>query len=371
MSGKLAKQRLNPGERPVASTQFPDPSLTASLYCNRRLELMAREVLGGLSADLDEQGLSSDSFFWYLRYGKCGEHLKVRVHGPDSAVTAARQSLAAHASRFFATSASNPEPQVWVSKSAIPPLDTEDEQEADYPNKTLLWTHYRRSPVVFGSEVYLDDEIHLVRFCRCQAAVTRLALDILLPKLGELRYPEHRQAIFLHILLTALSSFHLPLAETAAYLAYHRDWLIRSLVHNVTTPETTTFETLRDELRIRAESSASTLRPLAEHIEAALEQPQASTDDYLPLHREFSAFYDHVSTYRGQSRYDQDPCTRDFSFLPVFKVLHFAANQLGFRLSHEAYVFTLLLRATEHLCPRLAMADIAGASSPCEVNIRK
>jgi hypothetical protein len=355
----------------MASTRFSDPSLTASLYCNRRLELMAREVLGGLSADLDERGLASDSFFWYLRYGKCGEHLKVRIHGPDSAVPEARQSLAAHANRFFATPASDPDPQMWVSKSAIPPLDLEDEQEADYPNKTLLWTHYRRSPVVFGAEVYLDDEIHVGRFCRCQAAVTRLALDILLPKLGEPRYPEHRQTTFLRILLTALSSLHLPPAETAAYLAYHRDWLIRSLVHNVTTPETTTFETLRDELRNRVESNASALRPLAEHLEAALEQPQASTDDYLPFHRGFSAFYDHVSTYRGQPRFDQDPCTRDFSFLPVFKVLHFAANQLGFRLSHEAYVFTLLLRATEHLCPSLAMADAAEASSPFGATIQQ
>lgn len=351
-------------------TRFPDPSLTASLYCNRRLELMTREVLQGLSVDLDERGLAEDSFFWYIRYGKCGEHLKIRIHGPDSVVTAARQSLPTHASRFFAAPASDPDPQIWVSKSALPPLDLEDEQEADYPNKTLLWTHYRRSPVVFGAQVYLDDEIHVSRFCRCQAAVTRLALDILLPKLGEPRYPEHRQTTFLRILLTALSSLHLPPTETAAYLAYHRDWLVRSLVHNGTTPETTTFETLRDELRALVESSSSTLRPLANHVETALEQPQASTDDYLPFHREFSAFYEHVSTYRSQPRFDQDPYTRDFSFLPVFKVLHFAANQLGFRLSNEAYVFTLLLHATEHLSSPLAIAGGAAASSSLGVTVQ-
>jgi len=313
------------------------------------LELLAREVVGGLAADLGSAGLSAEAFFWFTRYGKCGEHLKVRVHGPSSVADTARASLEEHASRFFATPASDPEPDLWLSKSAIPPIDPEDEQADDYPNKTLLWTHYRRSPIVFGTEVYLDDDVHVGRFCRCQAAVTSLALDVLLPKFGDPSYLKHRQATYIQILLTAISVLGLSPEETAHYLAYHRDWLIRSLVQNATPPGSITFEGILEELQGRASAMSAALRSLAGHLETALAGSKPSTDYCLPFHEEFSRFYEHVSGYRGNERYDRDPFTRDFAFLPVFKILHFSANQFGFRLSHEAYVFNLLSHAMGNL----------------------
>jgi hypothetical protein len=335
---------------------FPDPCLTANLYCNRRLELLAREVLGGLTADLVSAGDSPEAFFWFTRYGKCGEHLKVRVHGPSSAAATARASLEEHAARFFATAASDPDPDLWLSKSAIPPIDPEDEQVDDYSNKTLLWTSYRRSPIVFGAEVYLDDDVHAGRFCRCQAAVTSLALDILLPRFGDPSYLKHRQAVYIQILLTAISVLGLSPVETASYLAYHRDWLIRSLVYSATPPGSITFEGILEELQGRASSMAAALRPLTDHVERALAKSQPSSEYCHSFHEEFSRFYEHVSGYRGDARFDQDPFTRDFAFLPVFKALHFSANQFGFRLSHEAYVFNLLHHAMEALCGQPTMA---------------
>jgi len=328
---------------------LPDPCLTANLYCNRRLELMAREVLGSLAADLAAVNANSESFFWYTRYGKCGEHLKVRVHGDDSTAAAARDSLAIHASRFFASPLSDLGDDQWVSKSAIPPIDPEDELEGDYPNKTMLWTHYRRSPIVFGAEVYLEDDVHVDHFCRCQAAVTSIALEILLPKLGDPAYARHRQSAYLRILITAISVLGLTAAEAAAYLAYHRDWLIRSLNHDVAPPGLTN-EKLLEDIRQTAEVAPAALRPLTDHVASALAESKPSTDYCRAFHRELSAFYKHVSAYRGNERFDRDPFTRDFAFLPIFKVLHLAANQLGFRISNEAYVFDLLFRATEPLC---------------------
>jgi hypothetical protein len=329
---------------------LPDPCLTANLYCNRRLDLTAREVLGALSADLASPGVSPESFLWFARYGKCGEHLKVRVHGPGSTTEVARASLETAARGFFASPASDPDPDVWVSKSAIPPIDPEDEYEGDYPNKYLLWTHYRRSPIVFGTEVYLDDDVHVDHFCRCQAAVTSIALEMLLPKFGEPAFPKHRQSVYIKVLLTAISVLGLSATETATYLAYHRDWLLRALVRNVT-PLGSTTESLLEEIQLR--SSSSDLRPLTDHVEYALAGAKSSPSESCPaFHRELSAFYEYVSTYRGKERFDQDPFTRDFAFLPIFKVLHFAANQFGFRLSHEAYVFNLLVQATTPLCPQ-------------------
>jgi hypothetical protein len=273
----------------------------------------------------------------------------VRVHGDDAAAQAARASLEAHASRFFASPASDLGDDVWVSKSAIPAIDPEDELDGDYPNKTLLWTHYRRSPIVFGADVYLDDDVHIDRFCRCQAAVTAIVLDVLLPKLDDPAYPKHRQSVYVRILLTALSVLGLSPAETVAYLAYHRDWLIRSLVLNMGLPGP---EKLLEEIRGTAAVAPAALRPLTDHVTNALAGSKPSTEYCGAFHRELSAFYEHVAQYRGNDRFDRDPFTRDFAFLPIFKVLHFASNQVGFRLSNEAYVFDLLFRAAEPLCPR-------------------
>ncbi|HEX3527760.1 MAG TPA: lantibiotic dehydratase C-terminal domain-containing protein [Thermoanaerobaculia bacterium] len=330
---------------------WPDPCLTANLYCNRRLPPMARDVLGPLASDLAAAGTTAESFFWFTRYGKCGEHLKVRVHGDESIAAAARDSLEIHARRFFASPAADAGDEAWISKSAIPALDLEDELEGDYPNKTLLWTHYRRSPVVFGADVYLPDDVHVERFCRCQAAVTSIALGVLLPKLEDPAFAKHRQSTFLRILITAMSVLGLSPAETAGYLAYHRDWLIRSLTHDVA-PQGTSNDTVLAEIRESAALTPAAVRPLTDHVANALAASKPSTEYCRDFHRELSAFYQHVSTYRGNDHFDRDPFTRDFAFLPIFKVLHFAANQLGFRISNEAFVFDLLCRATEPLCPK-------------------
>ena len=39
----------------------------------------------------------------------------------------------------------------------------------------------------------------------------------------------------------------------------------------------------------------------------------------------------------------------DRSFLPLFKVLHACANQLGFRISNEAFLYRLLIEAAAHI----------------------
>jgi hypothetical protein len=56
-------------------------------------------------------------------------------------------------------------------------------------------------------------------------------------------------------------------------------------------------------------------------------------------------FFEHVKGYRGRPEYDRDPYTDDHSFLPLFKVFHACANQIGLRISNEAYLHHLLLQA--------------------------
>ena len=57
------------------------------------------------------------------------------------------------------------------------------------------------------------------------------------------------------------------------------------------------------------------------------------------------AFFAHVKGYRGRPEYARDPYTDDHTFLPLFKVFHACANQLGLRISNEALVYRFLLEA--------------------------
>ncbi len=58
--------------------EYPDPVMTASINCNRRLNRLVQVSVR------HRQAAPST---WSFRYGKCGEHLKIRVRGPPEMTT--------------------------------------------------------------------------------------------------------------------------------------------------------------------------------------------------------------------------------------------------------------------------------------------
>jgi hypothetical protein len=70
-------------------------------------------------------------------------------------------------------------------------------------------------------------------------------------------------------------------------------------------------------------------------------------------------FFEYIKGYRNRPEYDRDPYTDEYTFLPLFKVFHACANQLGFRISHETYLHHLLLAASH-----ASSEDEAGAAAP-------
>lgn len=325
---------------------FVDPVLTANVYCNRRMDPLLSGAIAPFWRAVREQ-YTQNCFFWLFRYGKCGEHVKLRFHGSEDFAGSVRSLLPAHLDRFFADPASDPDPENWLSKSAIPPIDEEDEAEEDYPNKSLLWTHARRSPVLIGAHVYLADDRHVDLFHRAQAAATEIVLDVLIPGLGRPDFSKHRQSQFLKMLLAAFSALDFDVPQWIDYLTYHRDWLIRTVVANATV-EVITPESILAELDQRVEGMRSAVAGLSGHVLRGASGAAAPGDD--PFGRwgaSIASLHEYVKGYRGRPEYDQDPYTRDFAYLPLFKALHGAANQFGFRLSHEAYLNHLLLKAAE------------------------
>ena len=145
------------------------------------------------------------------------------------------------------------------------------------------------------------------------------------------------------------------------YLTYHRDWLIRFLVANVA-PAQSDRETILAEFAPRITRMDQGLEILANVIRTASDHPggphnpqgePTTNDERDKWHQSVGIFFEHVVTYRDRPEYDQDPYTDDYSYLPLFKVLHGAANQFGLRLSNEAYMQHILGTAAERALSQL------------------
>ena len=348
IAASRAPERLRPA----------DPVLTANIYCNRRLNQLMQAAVAPFFRQLEEEFPGAEINLF--RYGKCGEHLKVWIFGDDSLRDRARLLLESHTAPFLASADADPRPEdPWISKSGLPPVDEEDESGEDYPNKTLVFSRYRRSPVLHGSGAYLGDDRHVRLFVATQAAGARLTLEKLAPQAGAESFFKHRQSLFLKVLIAGLSGLDFDRAGWMEFLGYHRDWLIRTVARFADPGNTP--ETILEDFETRAAALAGTIPALSAHVEYGSRGEILDRDPLLLAWRDSVArFFDHVKTYRGRPEYDQDCFTRDFAFLPLFKVFHGVANQFGYRLSHEAYVFHLLLAAARHgLEPGLAARSAA------------
>lgn len=317
-----------------------DPIVTASVYCSRHIDDLLREAVAPYRAAMRAE-LADDGFLWFYRYGKRGEHLKVRVHAPEPRRQPLREQLERAVSGFLETMAGAP-PVERISKGALPPLDLEDAGEEDCPDRSLLWTTYQRTPVLVGDPVYVKDDRHMTLFLRALGASADYVLDQVVPASGEPGYLQRRQNSLLKLIIAGMAATDFPAGKWPVYFAYYRDWMIRHLV--TVLPSATDAATITAELDGQLDKVRSVLPALARIMAG---QRAAGTADG-PLAGWSAAareFFEHIEGYRNRSEYDCDPYTDDHTFLPLFKLFHACANQLGFRISHEAYLHHLLLQA--------------------------
>lgn len=335
-----------------------DPVLSANVYCNRRLDVLMRDAIAPFRRELSAR--CADSRVALFRYGKGGEHLKVWIYGPESLRETAGRLLESSCAGFLASALADPLPgDPWISKSGLPPIDDQDEAEGDHPAKTLIFSRYRRSPVVLGCDLFAADATHVRLFAATQGAAAHLILERLAPHADTPGFFKARQALLLNTMVAAFSALRFPPDQLAAYLTYHRDWMIRT-VSRIAGPGKTPATIVAD-FEQRAMAQPEAVIGLAAHLAAAGAGEMLADDPLLLAWRDaVGSFFAHVAGYRGRPEYDQDPFTADFAFLPLFKVLHGAGNQLGFRLSHEGFLHHLLLAAgREASSPSLALRPAA------------
>lgn len=317
----------------------PDPILTASVYSAGALDEVIHHVVSPFRRSTEDEG----HWLWVMRYSRGGEHLKIRVHGPETHRNRLAGLLEQIARDHLA--AIEPAGASRVSRRDVPPIDAEDQAAEDLPDRSFHWTTYRRSPVSLASKPFLLDDSYVALFTRCLGHGCDMALAALQPD-AEGRFPyQPRQAALLKALLTGLTV--LPGEQRVAFLTYHRDWLLRvALVKSVVAWEQ--GRNLLAHLNLRAESTGETLltlrRATASHWEVSTPAEDLSTEGW---HGSLSRLVSYVRAFGEDPAYHLDPFAPEPSFPILFKIFHGLANQLGLDRMNEAYAHHLLLYAVD------------------------
>jgi len=327
---------------------YPDPLLTANIYCLDRLDDVIRRAVAPFWNELKARNPGGSSYLWLLRYSKSGDHLKVRLHGPESRREELREGLEDSADSFLRSlgpAEEGPPPVRWKN---VPPVDAEDEAEESYPDRTLLWTHYRRSDVSLGRKPLLLDDRYTALFTTCLAQATELVLAAFSSEVGDKIPHNLRQTTLLNAIIAALGALGFSPDRRREYLTYHRDWLLRFALLKNGVPSAAAAEVLeRFERRLPTmEKTLDFLRRTAgEQWDRGGREDEASHAAASWRHS-LRDLYLHVQNLCTSPEYHVDPFAGDPTFTPLFKVLHGLGNQLGLLMLDEALGYHILLVAT-------------------------
>lgn len=326
-----------------------DPVLTANVYCSGRLDAVLFQAVAPFWRELRPR--TPECFLWVMRYGKGGEHLKVRVHGPEPRRALLRDLLEEKVTAFLAALPPLPAtpPPAW--REWAPAIDAEDETYGgDHPDRTLLWTTYGRSALSLGGKPFLSDDRYAALFTRCLAAGCERVLSLEPGADGALAHPV-RQRAFLRALLAGLAAFGFPSGERASYLAYHRDWLLRFSLPMEERAESEPVERLCRLLDERIARMGDSLLPIRRAAESAWhgsgEAGEGENDPDAGWRRSLAGLLGYITPLCRDPDYRLDPFASDPVFAPVFKVFHGLANQLGLKRMDEAFACQVLLRSGE------------------------
>jgi hypothetical protein len=328
---------------------FPDPALTANLYCAGGLDEVLFRVVAPFWRELRLQDPERLCYLWVVRYGRGGEHLKIRVHGPEDLLSRQRELLEARAAAFFS---SLPEPAALPPNEVnreSPPIDEEDKAGGGHPDRTLLWTTYVRSHVSLGGKPFLSGDRYAALLTRCLAA----GCDLILaqePGPGGALPHGVRQRTLLKALVAGLGALRLPAEAWNDYLAYHRDWLLRFVLPKERRAELQSLEQIRQRIDEQVAARRDSFVPLWRAAVREWDKGEAEEADERPepgWRESLAALWEHVRPFCADPEYRLDPFASDPAFAPVFKAFHGFANQIGLRLADEAFTHHLLLRAIQ------------------------
>jgi hypothetical protein len=319
---------------------FPTPLLSASVYGQKQHDLLLDAFLRPFwdTSTLKDAG----GFLWTMRYGGGGEHLKLRLHGPERYEAETRKALAAVLDRFVESLPPSEPGRAYPG--LFPSIDPEDEEEGIRPDRFWRWTTFRPSPFVLGAEKLAQDPTLAELYAHAQSAVAEIVMREVAPRRLEASFATSRQSLFIRMLIVSFAALGFSATQREAYLRHHRDWMVRFLIVKSRSPDASP-DTVLAPLRERIATIGPTINAIRQRLDAS-----GTGSDVYPIFavwkQRLEAFFEYVSTFRSDAAYNLDPYTDDYTFLPLFKLLHGACNQFGLRLSNELYVYHLLLAST-------------------------
>lgn len=316
---------------------YPDPILSANIYASGCLDEVFRRTLGPFRVAVREHYPAREIYFWTMRYGCGGEHLKIRLHGPESECGALREKLGETVGRALADLGPAPAP---IARPATPPIDVEDE-EGPHADRSWCWTTYRRSDISFGVKPFLLDDEYVARFTRCLAAACEVALAGLVPNAEGVVPHLIRHNALTKLLIDGLAALGFDESQRREYLYFHRDWLVRyPLLKGGNSPAkarqvTDQFEQIQSEMTAELEALGS----------LAHFQWERANSDSDPWRHALAELWSYTAPLCEELSFRLDPFAALPTFTPVFKVFHHTANQLGLSMFEEALVYHILLCA--------------------------
>jgi len=333
---------------------FPDPLLSANVYCAGRLGEALLRVTGAFRRELLARGGLEPGYVWVMRYAKCGEHLKIRLHGPQSREPLMRELLAAAAEPYLAGLGAPDPAAPRRTRELAAPIDREDQASTDYPDRTFLWTTYERSHISLGYRPYMNDDVYVSLLTRCMGRGTEILLDRLeSDEAGQIHH-QKLQALLLKALITGLSALPLTTEERTLYLLYHRDCLLRAALKQAGSaggPQKMAEILARFQLQV--DKLGREADGLAETARARWDGDGESWDaDFEAWSSALAELAGYVASICGGRAYHIDPFAESSLFPPIFKALHGFANQLGLTPLNEAFAHHLLLSVAGSGGPR-------------------
>jgi hypothetical protein len=350
----MARVALSPV---AAAALYSDPILSANIYASGHL----CEVIAHLAAPFWKQyrQLSAErgSYLWLLRYARCGEHLKLRLHGSHFELPLLRELLASAQERYFGRCAPPSAAAKRVSAPTAPPIDAEDRVATDYPDRTFLWTSYGRHQISLGFRPYLQDDRYAALLTACLGRGTEVVLERFASGMdGKCPYPIQK-ALWLDLVLTGLRAVPLSSDDRLLYLLYHRDCLLRYLrKQRHWTDGAAVMARLIARFEQQVDGLALKRHELTQAAAAVWDADSTLTSNVglAAWFEALSALSIYVSPFLGTASYQIDPFAERPLFPVLFKVLHGMANQLGLDPLNEAFLHHLLLCGTgsQDLCRR-------------------
>jgi hypothetical protein len=327
---------------------FADPVLSASVYCSGRLSEVIHRAVAPFWEEFKRRDVSDVSYIWVMRYAKCGDHLKIRLHGLKSQRQLMSSLLSQALERYLHSLGPRDPDSQQKSTDFSTPIDQDDFAAENYPDHGYRWTHYLRSPVSLGFIPYLLDDRYVSLLTLCLARSTEILFGRLKTDAdGQISHTE-TQSILLRALITGLSSLPLTQQQRWLYLSYHRDWLLRALLKQ---PGGSGGPRKLEQLLHRFDEEAAKPGAAVGRL-ARLARTHWESDQEKECEPDLAAWggaLRHLARYvesvGSAPSHQVDPFAELPVFPPLFKAIHGLANQLGLRHLDEAFAHHLLLAA--------------------------